>query len=167
VSYSFQDFQARAALGHQSECRVAKLLRYWGYDVPDPELVFRSEGERTREVLAEFARTQKDLEVGGIVIEVKSRTLSFTSRADYPYSTVLLDTVRGWQAKDKKPDIYVIVSQPTGAILALDARKMGDFPIEEKTDYSRKHLDQWYICPKTALNHHVWLQGYLQAKLGG
>lgn len=165
TSYSFQDFKARAEIGHRSEVRVAQLLRYWGYPVADPELVFRPEHERSREVLAEFARTQKDLEVGHLVLEVKSRTLSFTCRDDYQFSTVLLDTVAGWNAKEKKPDLYIIVSQPTGAILAVDTRKMASFPVEEKTDFSRKHKDRWFVCPKSALRPHSFLEGFLRALL--
>lgn len=165
MTYTFQDFKARAEVGHQSEMRVAQLLRHWGYPVDHPDLVFRPEHERSREVLSEFARTQKDLEVGGIVLEVKSRTLSFTSRDTYPYPTVLLDTVRGWAEKEKKPDLYVIVSQPTGCIMAVDARRMTSFPVETRTDRSRNHTDQWYACPKSALRPHSWMEGYLQALL--
>lgn len=163
MTYDLNDFHARALVGHQSEIRVAKLLRYWGYDVPDPVYELQREG-RTRALIEDFGRNQKDLEVMGIYLEVKSRTLSFTSRADYPYQTCLLETVSGYEKKAKKPEVYVVVSQPTGAILCVDARDMKKFAIEEKVDRSRNLKDRWYSAPRVQLRPHTWLEGYLASR---
>jgi hypothetical protein len=64
-----------------------------------------------------FTRLDQDLIVNGRVLEVKARDVYFTTPQDYPYSTVLLDTVDGYNAKAEKPHGYVIVSALTGAML--------------------------------------------------
>lgn len=161
-NYAFSDFQSRARAGHEQELRVARLLRHWGYDVPDWELVFRDEADT--HLIGEYSRTQKDLIVKDTYLEVKSRTLAFTSRADYPYPTVMLETVSGWAAKERKPDVYVLCSQRTGGILAVDARDMSVFTREKRVDRSRNLTDEWYFAPRELLRPHTWLEGFLAAR---
>lgn len=159
--YPFADFQRRARAGHEQELRVARLLRHWGYDVPDWDLVFRDEADT--HLIDEYRRTQKDLIVAGRYLEVKSRTLRFTTRDSYPYPTVMLETVSGWQAKERKPDVYVLCSQPAGGILAVDARDMSRFTREKRVDRSRGLEDEWFFAPKELLRPHTWLEGFLAA----
>jgi hypothetical protein len=56
----------------------------------------------------------------GRVIEVKSRSLTFTCAADFPYDTLIVDTVQGFDQKVDKPLMYICISQKTGAMLGLD-----------------------------------------------
>ena len=61
--------------------------------------------------------------VNGKVIEVKSRggtCSSFTCPEDFPYQTAIVDTVYGFENKDRKPDYYVIVGQDSLGTAVVD-----------------------------------------------
>ena len=50
---------------------------------------------------------------------MKSRDFAFICPDDYPYKSVMVDTVNGWDGKDAKPIASLVVSTVTGAILAV------------------------------------------------
>jgi len=61
-----------------------------------------------------------DIMVGDLIIEVKSIGLEFTCVDDYPYGDVVVDNIGQHDEKVRKgycPNIYVFVSQVTGAMI--------------------------------------------------
>lgn len=60
-----------------------------------------------------FAENEVDLWVEDKPIEVKSRNLTFTNDPEsFPYDTVIVDTLSGWNAKKNKPFAVVFVAKP-------------------------------------------------------
>jgi len=80
------------------------------------------------------------------VIEVKSRNESFISGNTYPYETVFVDTVSGYNAKETKPLAYIIISRPTGAMVVLKTLSSKGWNIESKFDHVRKIKEDFYVC---------------------
>jgi 4-hydroxy-3-methylbut-2-enyl diphosphate reductase IspH len=75
--------------------------------------------------------------------EVKSRRLTFTNHLNYPFDTVFVDTVSGWQQKKVKPIAYLIVSQETGAIVVVPSNTASEWKTTTTFDRIRKFTDTW------------------------
>lgn len=101
---------------------VAEKFRHMGYDVNRIDISMTPGPVEKRE---DFVNS-KDLIAGGKLIEVKSRNVEFTSADDFPYDTLFIDTKDGFDKKKDKPEMYVCVSQITGAACALDVSKTKD-----------------------------------------
>jgi len=97
---------------------------------------------------AEQWSDSKDLIVEGRVIEVKARNERFTTPASFPYDTVFIDTVSGYQAKKQKPTAYVNISRKTGAMIAIPSGKPDAWKIEKKFDRIRRIWDEFYLAEK-------------------
>lgn len=127
--------------GHQWQQLPALFLKLHGLSVEVPELKIRSSiKEANRWINA------PDLLVNGYVIEVKSRNESFISGSTYPYETVFVDTVSGYNAKEIKPLAYIIISRPTGAMVVLKTLSSKGWNIESKFDHVRKIKEDFYVC---------------------
>lgn len=94
---------------------------------------------------------ETDLKANGIVLEVKSRRLKFTSPEDYPYECALIDTVRGFAAKHRKPTFVLMISRPTGVILGVHTATSPLWYKSRKWDHIRGIKDEFYICRKKFL----------------
>jgi hypothetical protein len=55
----------------------------------------------------------EDLECSEELLEVKSRNYKFTGPSDFPFEESMIDTVRSWDGKKRKPYAYIHVSRPT------------------------------------------------------
>lgn len=119
MGYSLKKFRDRYDVGRKYEEYVYDLLLDEGIPVTLSDYTPPKPGVNARE----FTKESTDIIVGDdIIIEVKSRggtCADFTSPADFPYKTVIVDTVYGWEQKDKKPDYYVFVSQNKRGIMVL------------------------------------------------
>ena len=60
---------------------------------------------------------EPDLIVEGEILEIKSRNLDFSCPSDYPYDTIMVESVSGWEGKIRKPSFYICVSQKTGRMI--------------------------------------------------
>ena len=85
-------------------------------------------------------------------LEIKARTLSFTNDpASFPYDTVIVDTVKGYEIKEAKPLAYVLYSEPTGCLLAV-APSTRPYWVKENLYASNVgFVDQFYLCPREYL----------------
>jgi len=85
-------------------------------------------------------------------LEIKARTLSFTNDpASFPYDTVIVDTVKGYEIKEAKPLAYVLYSEPTGCLLAV-APSTRPYWVKESLYASNVgFVDQFYLCPREYL----------------
>lgn len=108
---SDEKFQARLKVGKEWEQVVADSLVDQGIPATTNTPIDE----------ADYAGTDTDIMVGDKTIEVKSRTgtCPFTGPEDFPFKDVFVETSGGWEAKQKKPDYYVIVSQITGGMIVI------------------------------------------------
>lgn len=114
--YSKQDFLNRKKIGDQIELYATKRLIDAGIDAYQPKM------EEGLPVI-EYTKHQKDIIANGKILEVKGRNVQFTSVEDFPYPTIFVEGVSGFNQKDEQPAFYINVSHRTGAIIALDVKE--------------------------------------------
>ena len=107
-------FKKELLSGYGWQQYVADYLKSLNFDVHVPEL-------KIKKSIAEISKFQDepDIEWCGKIFEVKSRKISFTCPEDFPYNTILVDTVAGWEVKKRKPDEYICISTVTKEMIAL------------------------------------------------
>jgi hypothetical protein len=133
--------------GYEWQKLVASYFKENGLDVQMPELTVRDSFEKAGEYI-----DTKDLIVNGHVIEVKSRRETFTTPKSFPYGTIFVDTVMGYDSKVTKPLAYVMVSRETKAMLCLPSYNKPDYWTQEtRFDRVRKINETFYMAPKTKL----------------
>lgn len=126
-------FKKELEKGHFWQTCVATFLKEEGLEVEAPGLEIRDQIQDA----FKFINT-KDLIAAGEIIEVKSRNLSFTSGHDYPYKTIFIDTVSGWEAKKPKPFAYVMVSQITGCMIWTPGNSKKGWTVTRNRDRVRR-----------------------------
>lgn len=139
-------FLSELKIGHQWQYLPALFFKLNNFDVEVPELKIR----KSIKEASKFIDTV-DLKVNGIEIEVKSRNESFTSPENFPYSTVFVDTVSGFNNKTNKPFAYVMISRSTGCMLWLPTSTYKKWGTEFKFDRVRKIREQFYNADKKLL----------------
>jgi hypothetical protein len=117
-----------------------------GCNVDMPDLSIRESIKEAHKWLGET-----DMLVNGQYVEIKSRNEPFTDFESFPYATIFVDTVSGYDAKETKPIAYVMISRPTGAMLCIKGDQSNAWSIERKFDRTRKIWDDFYMCPKSRL----------------
>jgi hypothetical protein len=86
------------------------------------------------------------------LIEVKSSTYPFSERDDWPFGCVYVCTEKRWQHRKQKPFAFVILSQPTGAMLALTTRNSDSWWTVDSKDSRRNGWVTTTLCaPKSDL----------------
>lgn len=100
--------------GHFWERYVGLFLSKQRLDVQLGEQTLRENIEE-----AEAYADQVDLVCQGANLEIKSRSLLFTSPSDLPFPDMIVDTVSGWEKKSPEPDFVVAISQLSGAMVYL------------------------------------------------
>jgi hypothetical protein len=132
--------------GHRWQALPALFFRLQGFSVEMPELRVRSSIKE-----AGKWKDSADLIVQGQLLEVKSRNESFYSPESFPYPTILVDTESGYQAKETKPLAYIMISRPTGVMLALRATSPKGWMVERKRDRVRNIWDNFYLAERSSL----------------
>ncbi len=104
---------------------------------------------------------------GDIPIESKSRNLFFTDvPVSYPFDTVFVDTVSGWDKKAVKPFAVVFTSQESGSMLVLPSRSPTiKWTTSVAFDRVRGVRDRWYEVPYNALVPFQTLINSLQKRI--
>jgi len=150
-------------LGHDYNEKVAAVLNSLELDCYCPELAFAKDWQEVKEMTA----NEKDVvftKFNGH-LEVKSRALKFTSDPQtFPYDTLMVDTVSGYEQKLEKPLAYVIVSQHTNDLLVIPNHTYEFWTKETKYDPARNLTDTFYLCPKTLVKPFSHLVDYLRFK---
>ena len=83
------DYHKAMAEGHSYNNYVADLLRSFGVpnvDVPEFSIA------TTHDKIADKTKNEKDIVVDQLVLEVKSRAISFDGVDDFPHTLILVDT---------------------------------------------------------------------------
>lgn len=156
-----QLFMKELREGYQWQNLPAVFFRLQGLEVEIPELKIRSSIKEAYK----WSDTP-DLIVNGSIIEVKSRNETFTSGSSFPYETVFIDTVSGYDAKKIKPLAYVMISRPTGAMVVLKTLSSKGWNIESKFDHTRKIRENFYVCRRRHLQSPDVLVSYLKTSKG-
>lgn len=136
-------FFQEARLGQFYAERIAERLRKAGLPAVAPKPTLR----RNISDADNFKNT-KDVICVGKTIEIKSRRRRFTTPLDFPFPTVIVDTVSGWRSKREKPFAYVIVSRLTDAAIWLPGGSDLDWKISRHFDRIRAIEDDFYEAPK-------------------
>jgi len=142
-------FVSQLREGHEFAELVADRMRGHGIAVRVTPMEIRADIEDRHRFADEH-----DLTVGRhrkIRIDVKSRNLAFTSRANYPYPTALVDTLPGWRAKTFKPAAIVLVSQITRAMVVVPRSTEARWTVRRRTDHVRSIDDRFLEVPRGLL----------------
>lgn len=159
-SYSDEDFYRRLKEGHEIEVKIASFLREWGFDVTEPVFEFR----KNLSDIGRFTRNQTDLVVNGLVnVEIKSIKAKFTSPDDYPFKDVVVESVHGFESKERVPDIYILHSKPTDQFVVADTRFKSKWKVKTIPDRARSIETRCYVAPRELLRPPSYLEGYLSA----
>lgn len=139
-------FFSELKTGHSWQSLPALFLTLQGFKVEMPNLTIR---ENIRE--ADKYKNSADLIINGKIIECKSRNETFTNINDFPYETIIVDTVSGYEAKEQKPTAYIMVSKSTGSMLCLPSLSSSKWIKKSIKDQIRKILDEFYMADKKLL----------------
>jgi hypothetical protein len=80
-------------------------------------------------------------------LEVKQRALAFTSAADYPFSTVIVDVAHTWDRAQPKPVAYVILNNAGTVAAVVHARTFPRWRKVTKHDQAKGRDRTFYECP--------------------
>lgn len=143
-----RSFQSALKHGQNAERAWVDDLRSLGRAVAHgKKIVVKKHCKRTGHVESPDA-------VGLFAIEIKERSLSFTSPATYPYDTVFVDDVRGMgmEANTFPNLIYIYKSKPTGKWVWLTILDRDESWTETTTyDRGRGHTLPVLQAPKSVL----------------
>lgn len=130
-------------VGHEWQRLPAVFFALHNFSIEMPALSIRESIDQ-----ASTWKDQVDLVVEGHPIEIKSRNESFTSPESFPYETIIVDTVSGYDAKLVKPLAYIMISRPTGAMLTLRATTPKGWSKAYRFDHVRRIHDEFYLCDR-------------------
>ena len=136
-----QLFHSRLGTGREREGYVAYRLIAEGLEVAVPRL-------RVRPTYAErhAYRDTRDMIVEGHEVEVKSTRFGFTDPTDFRFDPCFVDTEEKILAKGP-PFAFLIVSQETGAIMAIPGKTRDRWVVMEGRDQETGKAGRWLGCP--------------------
>jgi hypothetical protein len=129
-----RSFKTALSNGHRAERAWVEDLRQLGRSVAHGrKLVIRRHNKQKDHCETPDA-------VGLVSIEIKERSLKFTSPEDYPYETVFVDDMHGLERETIRHLAYVLRSKPTGEWVWLT-------PL----DRGRGHIVPTLVAPRGCL----------------
>jgi len=116
----------------------------------------RSAAHGKKLVIAKHNKNKDHVEspdaLGLVSVEIKERSLTFSSPEDFPYDTVIVDDLRGLGREKLKHLAYVYVSRPTGCWVWLSSLDRDESWTERVTfDRGRGHDVPCLYAPKSHL----------------
>jgi hypothetical protein len=141
-----RNFKSALRKGQDAERRWVEAIREGGRSVAHgKKITVRKHCKRTGHVETPDA-------VALLAIEIKERSLSFTSPEDYPYETVFVDDLRGMGMETTQNFAYVYLSKPTGQWVWLTPLDRDESWTEEVVwDRGRNHEVPTLVAPKSCL----------------
>ena len=146
--------------GHWAE-RVAQRLRDSGVECYAPEIQIA----QTAEERDYMTKHEKDIVFNWTdsTIEVKSSTRNFTDFVEaYPYDSLFVDTVSGYEGKAMKPMAYAIISQQEEGVVCIPPSSYTTWTKVRAYDKHREIWETFYSAPKEALIPFSALVDYLK-----
>jgi len=92
-----------------------------------------------------------------VLLEVKSRSLPFSTPESYPYPTAYVCSARKWKLKERRPLATCLVSQATGAVLCIPTESSSTWQEQGTCDSVRGITYPVYTAPKEELRDFDWL----------
>lgn len=129
--------------GYGWQLCIADYLKSLGFQTYIPKLTVREDIKD----ISQYSDAP-DIECEGRILEVKSRDIYFTCPEDFPYETILVDTVAGWTAKERKPTEYICLSIQTGSMICLCGETQPLWKTQERRDHKRHITDVFYEAKK-------------------
>jgi len=155
------DYVSAFRLGGHWATKVAERLRDSGVDCYAPEIqIATTAAERDF-----MTKHEKDIvfQWTDATIEVKSSTRNFTDIVEeYPYDSLFVDTVSGYDSKAIKPMAYAIISQQEEGIVCIPPSSYPTWTKVEAYDKHRKIHETFYSAPKESLVPFSILVDYLK-----
>lgn len=149
-----QGFLAELSRGRKAEMTIAVDLLARGFGVKVGGLFLR---EEKSDDFSEQADITLDT---GIVLEVKSRSIKFSTPQDYPYKTAFVCAVKRWDKRRLRPHATLLMSEKTGAVLVVPTSTEKHWTQETIFDRHRGHPETCYSVAKSHLKTWEW---YLEA----
>lgn len=85
-------------------------------------------------------------------LEVKSSSRDFTFDVQaYPFASLFVDTVSGFDAKAQTPLAYVLISQITSEAVCISPKSLDTWRKVNTYDKKREIMEWFYSAPKSAL----------------
>lgn len=139
-------FRTALSSGHAAERRWVEAMREAGRSAAHgKKLVVKVHNKNTDHVETPDA-------LGLFSLEIKERSLKFTSPEDYPYDTVFVDDMRGLSRERLQHLAYVYVSKPTGEWVWLTSLDRDDSWKEQVVyDRGRGHDVPTLVAPRRFL----------------
>lgn len=155
------DYTASFFQGGYWSNQIAERLNDMGVACYAPPVqIARTQAEREH-----MTKNEKDIVFSWTdrPLEVKSSSRVFTDRIiDYPYDSLFVDTVSGYDSKLLPPLAYVIVSQATTDAVVISPHSHGEWSKVERYDRYRKIHEHFYSAPKHCLVPFTVLVDYLK-----
>jgi hypothetical protein len=148
--------------GHEFSIEVARRLRMLGIEATVPPI-----SKRIHVDDRDLYDNEADIIIPGnpeYVIEVKSRDLYFECAHDFPYETIFVDTVRGWEQKNPRPIAVVMISRQTLGMAVVKGSTRPTWTTEQAYDNVRKISDIFYMMPREQLAGFGQLVGFLRQR---
>ena len=141
-----RSFRTALSSGHAAERRWVEAMREAGRSAAHgKKLVVKVHNKNTDHVETPDA-------LGLFSLEIKERSLKFTSPKDYPYDTVFVDDMRGLSRERLQHLAYVYVSKPTGEWVWLTSLDRDDSWKEQVVyDRGRGHDVPTLVAPRRFL----------------
>lgn len=141
-----RSFRTALSSGHAAERRWVESMREAGRSAAHgKKLVVKVHNKNTDHVETPDA-------LGLFSLEIKERSLKFTSPEDYPYDTVFVDDMRGLSRERLQHLAYVYVSKPTGEWVWLTSLDRDDSWKEQVVyDRGRGHDVPTLVAPRRFL----------------
>jgi hypothetical protein len=139
-------FRTSLIKGHAAERRWVELIRSAGKSAAHGrKLVIAQHNKNTDHVESPDA-------IGLVSLEIKERSLRFSSPEDYPYDTVIVDDLRGLGRERLKHLAYVYISRPTGCWVWLSSLDRDEsWKAQVTFDRGRGHQVPCLYAPKAHL----------------
>ena len=150
------DYKASFFLGGKYAEMVAQRLQSDGIDCYAPPIKFARNNEE-RDYMTKY---ETDIVLTKLqdCLEVKSSSRFFTDDLkSYPYETLFVDTVSGFDAKVFKPLAYVFVSQKGNGVLCLSPKTKQSWKVVEAYDSVRNITDNFYSVSREMLQPYSLL----------
>lgn len=140
---------------------VAKVLNSRGVRCVAPDVkIANNSYERD-----EMTKFEKDIifDWTDMCLEVKSSTRDFTDDISlYPFDSLFVDTVSGFDAKVVKPVAYVLISQKSRGIVCISPKTIAQWRKVNTFDNKRQIMEWFYSAPKSVLRSFDDLVAYLK-----
>lgn len=141
------DYREAFRQGHAINVLVAETLTNMGIPAYAPELVIAE----TQQEIDDMKYADKDVIFirSGKCIEVKSRNEEFYGNpSSFPFSTVIVDTASGWDAKPDKPLAVVYFSLVTASMFVIPTSTEEHWFKSSIKDPQRGIRDNFYMVDR-------------------